>query len=51
MKVLEGRFLENQWARVSIEGNHYTRKVRYNKMDGLYIVVDNRKYFEYEAEY
>ena len=51
MKVLEGRFLENQWVRVSIGGNHYTRKVRYNRMDGLYIVVNNRKYFEYEAEY
>lgn len=28
----------------------YKRKVRYNKTDGLYFMLDNRKYFEYEFE-
>lgn len=26
----------------------YKRKVKYNTTDGLYFILDNRKYFEYE---
>ena len=26
----------------------YRRKVKYNRSDGLYFLLDNRKYFEYE---
>ena len=29
---------------------HYKRKVKYNHSDGLYFLLDNRKYFEYEFE-
>ena len=29
---------------------HYKRKVKYNRSDGLYFLLDNRKYFEYEFE-
>lgn len=32
-------------------GKTYTRVVRYNKADGLYVVIANRKYFEYEMNY
>lgn len=28
----------------------YKRKVRYSKTDGLYFMLDNRKYFEYEFD-
>lgn len=28
----------------------YKRKVKYNRSDGLYFLLDNMKYFEYEFE-
>lgn len=31
-------------------GKQYRRVVRYSKSDGLYIVIANKKYFEYEME-
>ena len=51
MKVIGGYFLENQSVTVEIDGKQIERKVRYNRVDGLYIVYKNRKYFEYEFEY
>lgn len=50
MKIIKGHFLEKQSVTVKIEGREIKRKVRYNKSDGLYIVYQNRKYFEYEFE-
>lgn len=50
MKIIKGHFLEKQSVTVKIEGREIERKVRYNKSDGLYIVYQNRKYFEYEFE-
>ena len=28
----------------------YRRKVKFNRTDGLYFMLDNKKYFEYEFE-
>lgn len=33
---------------VKIDGIEVTWKVKYNCVDGLYIIYKNRKYFEYE---
>lgn len=51
VKYISGKFLENEYVALEIEGKTITRKVRYNRADGLYIVYQNRKYFEYECEY
>lgn len=48
MEIVKGRFLEGEKVIIKIEGVEITRKVRYNHMDGLYIIYKNRKYFEYE---
>lgn len=50
MKIISGRFLENQKVKVLINGIEIERKVRFNKQDGLYITYKNRKYFEYEFQ-
>lgn len=44
-------FYEGEKARIILQGKEYRRRVRYNRMDGLYIVIQGRKYFEYEGEY
>lgn len=31
-------------------GKQYRRVVRYTKVDGLYVVIANKRYFEYEME-
>ena len=49
VKYISGEFFEGQEVTLSINGIEVTRKVRYNKMDGLYIVYKNRKYFQYET--
>lgn len=49
VKYIRGEFFEGQEVTLSINGTEVTRKVRYNKMDGLYIVYKNRKYFQYET--
>lgn len=36
---------------VEINGKTIKRTVRYNRADGLYIMYQNRKYFEYECDY
>ena len=51
MKFISGKFLENQYVTVEIDGEIITRKVRYNHADGLYIMYKNYKYFEFECEY
>lgn len=51
MKHISGNFLEGENVTVEIDGKQITRKVKYNRSDGLYIVYQNRKYFEYECEY
>lgn len=48
MEIVKGRFLEGEKVTVKIEGVEITRKVKYNRADGLYIIYQNRKYFEYE---
>ena len=51
MKYISIKFLENEQVTVKIDGKIITRKVRYNRADGLYIIYKKRKYFEYECEY
>ena len=51
MKFISGKFFENQYVTVEIDGEIITRKVRYNHADGLYIMYKNYKYFEFECEY
>lgn len=51
VKYIRGEFFEGQEVTLSINGTEVTRKVRYNKMDGLYIVYKNRKYFQYETKF
>ena len=42
---------EGEKAIIVMNGTSYSRKVRYNKRDGLYVVIGNQKYFEYEFGY
>lgn len=51
MKVISGRFIENEKICVEIDGEQIERKVKYNRQCGLYIMYRNKKYFEYEFEY
>ena len=51
MEIVKGRFLEGEKVIVKIDGKQIERKVKYNRMDGLYIIYQNRKYFEYECNY
>jgi len=41
-------FRENKRALFQIGGKIYSRVVRYRRDCGLYVTVNNRKYFEYE---
>jgi hypothetical protein len=50
MKTIDGKWLEQNTVIVEINGKTYRRKVRYRKDCGLYIVIDNTMYFEYEAD-
>ena len=50
MEIVKGRFLEGEKVTVKIDGIEVTRKVKYNRADGLYIIYKNRKYFEYELQ-
>ena len=51
MEYIKGKFLEGEKVTVEIDGKQIERKVKYNRMDGLYIIYQNRKYFEYECNY
>lgn len=48
MQIIKGRFLEGEKITIEIDGKQVERKIKYNRTDGLYIVYQNRKYFEYE---
>lgn len=50
-KLVKGNFFEGQAITIEIDGKQMERKVKYSRMDGLYIVYQNRKYFEYECNY
>ena len=51
IKLVKGGFFEGKTITIEIDGKQMERKVKYNRMDGLYIVYQNRKYFEYECNY
>ena len=51
MEYVKGDFFQGQMVTVRIDGKEIERKVRYNHFDGLYILYQNRKYFEYECNY
>lgn len=51
LKVTNGSFIEGEYVTVSINGAMHRRKVRYNKCYGLYIVIGDRVYFEYDFDY
>lgn len=42
---------EGKRIRIEINGKETTRRVKYNEHDGLYIIVDKTKLFEYEFKY
>ena len=50
MKALT-EWIEGKQCTVQIDDMIYKRVVRYKQSDGLYIVINNRKYFEYELDY
>lgn len=51
MKFIKGDMIEGGKITVEINGKLIERIVKYNRMDGLYIIYQNRKYFEYECDY
>lgn len=51
MKLIEGKFFEGETIVAEFDGKRIKRKVRYNRMDGLYIVYRNMKYFCYECDF
>ena len=51
MRLIKGGFLEGEKITIEIDGKQVERKVKYNRMDGLYIVYQNRKYFHYECDF
>jgi hypothetical protein len=48
MTIVKGRFFEGERITIKVDGKLIERKVRYNHMDGLYFVYQNKKYFKYE---
>lgn len=42
---------EGAQCKVEIDGKIYKRVVRYRRDVGLYIVINNREYYEYEFNY
>ena len=51
VKYISGDFAEGQEVTLLINGTEVTRKVRYNSMDGLYVVYKNMKYFHSECDF
>lgn len=51
VKYISGEFAEGQEVTLLINGTEVTRKVRYNSMDGLYVVYKNMKYFHSECDF
>lgn len=50
MKIIDGTFCENEYVTVEIGGDTITRKVRFKRDCGLYIMYKNRMYFYSEFE-
>lgn len=48
MTIVKGLFLEGEVITIKVDGKVIERKVRCNRVDGLYFVYQNKKYFEYE---
>ncbi len=47
MELVDGEFLMGRTVTVKLaDGKQYTRKVRDARMDGLHIVINNKKYFD-----
>lgn len=42
---------EGMEIRISVDGKEIKRRVYYSSADGLYIRINNRKYFEYDFRY
>lgn len=51
LKLIKGYFYEGETITVEIDGKQIERKVKYSSKDGLYIIYQNRKYFEYECDF
>ena len=51
VKYISGDFAEGQEVTLLINGTEVTRKVRYSRMDGLYVVYKNMKYFHSECDF
>lgn len=51
VKYISGNFAEGQEVTLLINGIEVTRKVRYSRMDGLYVVYKNMKYFHSECDF
>lgn len=51
IKFIKGDMIEGGKVTIEIDGKQIERVVRYNHMDGLYIIYKNNKYFEYECDY
>ena len=51
MKLIKGNFYQDELITIEIDGKQIERKVRYSRMDGLYIIYQNRKYFHFECDF
>lgn len=51
IKLISGDMIEGGKVTIEIDGKQIKRVIRYNRMDGLYFVYNNMKYFEYECDY
>lgn len=51
IKFIKGDMVEGGRVTLEIDGKQIERVVRYNRMDGLYFMYKNYKYFEYECDY
>ena len=51
IKLINKPFYQGMKVTVELDGKEYTRKVYCDKIAGLYIVIKNTKYFEYELDY
>lgn len=48
MTIVKGLFLEGEKITIKVDGKLIERKVWHNRVDGLYFMYQNKKYFEYE---
>lgn len=49
--LINNPFYEGMNVTVELDGVQYTRKVYNDKLAGLYVTINGRKYFEYEVDY